>query len=199
VSAVERSLGEFAVGEKGHGVKCRGSSPELPFEVGRGGHVANSNLGNGNLRPETFGRTRQELPLRIADRLLRPILGEASYGNVVLSCGVGNHVDLRGLPGGAQGIRTSDPRGATCASPPAAGSCSAASSTPFPRGSLAGGCGSASTRIGSSLSSPQNHLLIPLRGRPEPGRGGRSRQAVDYRMPGALIGLAYRDAATRPS
>src|SRR5271166_558755 len=28
--------------------------------------VANSNLGNGNLRPETFGRTRQELPLRIA-------------------------------------------------------------------------------------------------------------------------------------
>jgi hypothetical protein len=87
----------------------------------------------------------------------------------------------RRLPGGAEGIRTSDLRGATCASPPAAGSCSAASSTPFPRGSLAGGCGSASTRIGSSLSSPQNHLLTPLRRRPEPGRGGRSRQAVDYR------------------
>ena len=28
--------------------------------------MANSNLGNGNLRPETFGETRQELPLRIA-------------------------------------------------------------------------------------------------------------------------------------
>ena len=68
--------------------------------------MANSNLGNGNLRPETFGKTRQELPLRIAGPLLRPVLGEASYGNVVLSCGVGNHVDLRGLPGGAEGIRT---------------------------------------------------------------------------------------------
>ena len=32
------------------------------LEIGRGGHVANSNLGNGNLRPETFGMTRQELP-----------------------------------------------------------------------------------------------------------------------------------------
>jgi hypothetical protein len=30
--------------------------------------------------------------------------GELSYGNVVLSCGVGDHVDLRGLPGGAEGI-----------------------------------------------------------------------------------------------
>jgi hypothetical protein len=40
--------------------------------------VANSNLGNGNLRPETFGKTRQELPLRIAGALLRPVLGETS-------------------------------------------------------------------------------------------------------------------------
>src|ERR1700747_343110 len=59
---------------------------------------ANSSLGNGNLRPETFGKTRQELPLRIAGPPVRPVLGEASYGNVVLSCAVGNHVDLRGLP-----------------------------------------------------------------------------------------------------
>jgi hypothetical protein len=29
-------------------------------------------------------------------------------GNVPLVCGEGNHVDLRGLPGGAEGIRTSD-------------------------------------------------------------------------------------------
>jgi hypothetical protein len=29
--------------------------------------------------PETFGKTRQELPLRIAGPLLRPVLGEASY------------------------------------------------------------------------------------------------------------------------
>ena len=92
-------------------VKCRGSSPELPFEVGRGGHVANSNLGNGNLRPETFGRTRQELPLRIAGPPTETDPWPASYGNVVLPCGVGNHVDLRGLPGGAEGIRTDSHRG----------------------------------------------------------------------------------------
>jgi hypothetical protein len=30
--------------------------------------------------------------------------GKRSYGNVVLSCGAGNLVDLRGLPGGAEGI-----------------------------------------------------------------------------------------------
>jgi len=29
----------------------------------------------------------------------------------VLSCGVGNHVDLRRLPGGAEGIRTGGHRG----------------------------------------------------------------------------------------
>jgi hypothetical protein len=58
-------------------IKCRGSTP--PFEIGRGGHVASSNLGNGNLPAETFGKTRQELPLRIAGPLLRPVLGEASY------------------------------------------------------------------------------------------------------------------------
>jgi hypothetical protein len=33
-------------------------------------------------------------------------------GNVVLSCSRGNHRDLRGLPGGVEGIRTSDLRGA---------------------------------------------------------------------------------------
>ena len=53
--------------------------------------------------------TRQELPLRIAGPLLRPVLGEVSYGNVALSRGVGNHVDLRGLPGGAEGIQTAIP------------------------------------------------------------------------------------------
>ena len=35
----------------------------------------------------------------------------------MLFCGVGNHVDLRGLPGGAEGIRTSDLRGAGTRSP----------------------------------------------------------------------------------
>jgi hypothetical protein len=40
-----------------------------------------------------------------------PVLREASYGDVVLFCGEGNHVNLRGLTGGAEGIRTSDLRG----------------------------------------------------------------------------------------
>jgi hypothetical protein len=49
--------------------KCRGSNPHGPFEIGHGGHVANSNLGNRNLRPETFSKRRQEFPLRIAGPL----------------------------------------------------------------------------------------------------------------------------------
>jgi hypothetical protein len=52
------------------------------FQIGRGGHVANrsnSNLGNGILRPETFGKTHQVLPLRIAGPPLRPVFGEANY------------------------------------------------------------------------------------------------------------------------
>jgi hypothetical protein len=31
---------------------------------------------------------------------------EASYGNIARFCGAGNHVDLRGLLDGAEGIRT---------------------------------------------------------------------------------------------
>jgi site-specific DNA recombinase len=46
----------------------------------------------------------RRLPRGIAGPLLRPVLGEASYGNVVLSCGEGNHAGSRGLPGGAEGI-----------------------------------------------------------------------------------------------
>jgi len=38
------------------------SNPQGPFEIERGGHVANSIVGNEDLRPETFGETRQELP-----------------------------------------------------------------------------------------------------------------------------------------
>jgi hypothetical protein len=45
---------------------------------------------------------------------LRPVLGEASYGNVALSCGVRNHVRTRGLPGGAEGIRTLSPPQPIC-------------------------------------------------------------------------------------
>ena len=41
-------------------------------------------------------RRRQELPLRIAEPPVETGPWEATYGNVVLSCGAGNHVDLRG-------------------------------------------------------------------------------------------------------
>ena len=44
--------------------------------------------------------------------LLRPILGEASYGNVVLSCGVGNGEKKKKGPGGAGDFRTYDLRSA---------------------------------------------------------------------------------------
>jgi hypothetical protein len=42
---------------------------------------------------------------------LKPVIGAARYRNAVLSCGVGNHVDLRGLPDAAEGIRIDDDRG----------------------------------------------------------------------------------------
>jgi hypothetical protein len=79
--------------------------------------MANTNLGNGNLRPETFGETRRELARVGVEQSAETNPGAASYGNVVLSCGIGNHVVLRGLPGGAEGIRTSDLRGAGGRSP----------------------------------------------------------------------------------
>jgi Fatty acid hydroxylase superfamily len=41
--------------------KRRCSNPQGPLEIERGGHVPNSILGNEKLRPETFGKTRQEL------------------------------------------------------------------------------------------------------------------------------------------
>jgi hypothetical protein len=34
---------------------------------------------------------------------------EATYGNIVLSCAVGNHVGLRGLPGGGKGDSNCEP------------------------------------------------------------------------------------------
>jgi hypothetical protein len=49
-------------------------------------------------------------PQRRWNRLGRPTAAAASRGNVVLFCGLGNHVDLRGVLGGAEGIRTDDHR-----------------------------------------------------------------------------------------
>jgi hypothetical protein len=44
-------------------------------------------------------------------RFGRPATAAASRGNIALFRGRGNHVDLRGLPGGAEGIRTDGHRG----------------------------------------------------------------------------------------
>jgi hypothetical protein len=47
-------------------------------------------------------------PQRRWNEFGRPTSTATSRGNVVLFCGLGNHADLRGLLGGAEGIRTSD-------------------------------------------------------------------------------------------
>jgi hypothetical protein len=47
-------------------------------------------------------------PQRRWNGLGRPTTAATSRGNVVLFCRLGNHVDLRGLPGGAEGNRTPD-------------------------------------------------------------------------------------------
>ena len=49
--------------------------------------AANSNSGNGNLRPETFGRSRRQWGAETAEKLSRPTDAAASRGNVVLFCG----------------------------------------------------------------------------------------------------------------
>jgi class 3 adenylate cyclase len=54
-----------------------------------------------------WGRQRFGADLPAEQRLAgRPTAAAASRGNVVLFCGLGNHVGLRGLPGGAEGIQT---------------------------------------------------------------------------------------------
>jgi hypothetical protein len=62
------------------------------------------------LSPRKTARADNE-PRRRSKRPSRPTAAAASSGNVVLFCGGGNHVDLRGLPGGAEGIRTDGHRG----------------------------------------------------------------------------------------
>ena len=73
--------------------------------------VANSNSGNGNLRPKTSTARAANEPRRRPKRLIRPTDTAASRGNVVLFCGGGNHARTRGLPGEAEGIRTDGHRG----------------------------------------------------------------------------------------
>src|ERR1700719_4705929 len=83
-------------------IKCRGSNPQGQFEIPRGGHVANSNLGNGYLRPETLGETRRERSPERAKPTAETGSPRTGYGNVGLFLTLGSHVGLRGLPGGGR-------------------------------------------------------------------------------------------------
>ena len=65
---------------------------------------ANSNSGNGNLRPETLGAPRREKFSQRAKPTAETGSPRAGYGNVALFLTLGNHVGLRGLPGGARSL-----------------------------------------------------------------------------------------------
>jgi hypothetical protein len=60
------------------------------------------------LRPETQGVHRRELSLKSGGQTAETIAPRAGLGNLGPIRTLGNHVDLRGLPGGAEGIRTPD-------------------------------------------------------------------------------------------
>jgi hypothetical protein len=74
------------------GQVSRFAPPKRPFEIRRGGHVANSNLGNGNLRPETLGETRRERSPERAKPTAETCSPRTSYGNVGLFLTLGSHV-----------------------------------------------------------------------------------------------------------
>src|SRR4029077_8801945 len=60
--------------------------------------LANSNFGNGNLRPETLGAPRREKFSQRAKPTAETGAPRAGYGNVALFLTLGSHVGLRGLP-----------------------------------------------------------------------------------------------------
>jgi hypothetical protein len=66
--------------------------------------LAHSNSGNGNLRPETLGVTRREGSPERANPTAETGSPRTGYGNVALFPTHGNHVDLRGLGGGARSL-----------------------------------------------------------------------------------------------
>src|SRR5271168_3398836 len=68
--------------------------------------LAQSNSGNGNLRPETLGAAGRKRSPERAKPTAETISPRTGYGNVGLFLTLGTHVGLRGLPGGAEGIRT---------------------------------------------------------------------------------------------
>ena len=71
--------------------------------------LAQSNSGNGNLRPETLGAAGRERSPERAKPTAETISPRTGYGNGGLFLTLGTHVGLRRLPGGAEGIRTCDP------------------------------------------------------------------------------------------
>jgi hypothetical protein len=89
---------------------------EWPLAIARRQLLAQCNSGNGNLRPETLGAPRRERSPERAKPTAEIGSPRTGYGNVGLFLTLGSHVGLCGLPGGAEGIRTSDLR----SQPPAA-------------------------------------------------------------------------------
>jgi hypothetical protein len=79
---------------------------EWPLAIARHRPLPHSNSGNGNLRPETLDVTRRERSPERANPIAETGSPRIGYGNVELFLTLGNHVDLRGLPGGAKGIQT---------------------------------------------------------------------------------------------
>jgi hypothetical protein len=55
---------------------------------------------------ETLGATRREKSAQCAKPTAETSSPRAGYGDVALFLTLGNHVGLRGLPGGAEGIQT---------------------------------------------------------------------------------------------
>jgi hypothetical protein len=100
-----REIGDFAVWDRGIAVEpgCAEAGPgefrivlQCDFHL-RPGFVKATQA------DESDGDVERSVPVRV-ERLLK------RGGNVLLFCGVGNHVNLCGLPGGAEGIRTSASR-----------------------------------------------------------------------------------------
>jgi hypothetical protein len=99
------------------GSKCRGSNPKGRSKSGAVGTWQTATLETEFCGQRLSTTRAANESRRRSKRPSRPTAAAASRGNVALFCGPGNHVDLRGLLGGAVGIRTPDLRSASARAP----------------------------------------------------------------------------------